>query len=188
MPSNDPRKSKKKVTTAKGWKKSTAEMDLELPSGNVCKVKRPGLTQLLSANVLPDILSPIADKAMKAAKGGVTPKDEDLNKDLMDGLSDEGGLPALMSSFGRVVAYCVVEPKVQYHQEELEKGSGKWTDIPEDERDEDVLYTDVVDLDDQMFIFNFVVGGTADLTEFRKQLGESVVRVESGEVSQEDAS
>lgn len=172
MPSNDPRKKAKKVTSAKAWKKANAEMELELPSGNVCLVKRPGLPQLLSAKVLPDILTPIAEKAMTAGRGGVVPTDASINKEIEDISSQPGGMEEIMNSFGRVTAYVVVEPKVLYYQRQKEDDT--WEEIPEDERDEDVLYTDYVDIQDQAFIFNFVVGGTTDLVEFRKQFGESV--------------
>ena len=189
MPSNDPRKkSKKGATSAKAWKSNKAEMELTLPSGNVCLVKRPGMPQLMAAKVLPDVLTPMADKAITAAKGGVTPTDAEINKELESSFDSQEKIFKVLKEMGKVVAFVVVDPPVKYHERETEEGSGIWEEIPEEDRDENFLYTDYVDMDDQMFIFNFVVGGSADLTEFRRELGESMAGLDALSASEENPS
>ena len=157
MPS--PKKSKK-VTSAAEWKKSSDTIELEVPSGNICRVKRPGLPKLLADGVFPDALMPI----MMQAQGGKKPKKAEIEA----AISSVEGVKLLSETMSRVTAMCVVEPAVKYHMVEVDD---EWVDIPEDERDPDVLYTDEVNFEDQMFIFYFVVGGTSDLEQFRKQTG-----------------
>jgi hypothetical protein len=162
---------------------------LELPSGNVCLVKRPGLPQLLSANVLPDLLTPIAQSAIAMGQNG-TVSSQKVDEEIKGILKSEEGLASLLESFARVTAFCVIEPKCKYHKRKVETVrmdgvDAKWEDIPEDEREQGTLYTDIVDMDDQMFIFNFVVGGSSDLTQFRAESGQSLGGVEDVTVPKE---
>jgi len=194
--SGNPAKAAKKVTSAGEWKKASATVDLELPSGNVCRLKRPGLPQLLEAKVLPDMLTPIAQAAIERGKnGGVNPEEQDAEVDKV--MSKEGGIEALMESTARVTAYCVVEPKVAYHKRKKAAGQldqiqesyvPEWEIIPNDERDEEILYTDDIDFEDMMFIFNYVVGGSADLVQFRRELNAAMGSVADEPRTQEDAS
>lgn len=188
--SGDPRK---QVSSAKAWKAKSARMELSLPSGEVCLVKRPGLPQLIAANVLPDMLSGIAQNAVAIGENGGKLPVETTEKMMQDAMAEKDGLQNILDSFARVTAFCVIEPTCHYHRRKVETVrmdgiDAEWEDIPEDERDEDVLYTDEVDMNDQMFIFNFVVGGTADLVEFRRELGESMGRMAVEPDAQENAS
>jgi hypothetical protein len=176
---------KRAVSTAKSWKKAKATMELELPSGEVCLVKRPGLPQLIAENVLPDMLTPIANKAIEKGQSGVGVSEEESQEMMANLMKQENGLESMLDSFSRITAHCVVEPPVAFHKRKVDD---KWENIPEGERDEDILYTDDVDLEDQMFIFQFVVGGSKDLTEFRRKLGESVERLVDEPGAEKDAS
>lgn len=160
------------ATPVSKWKKKGAAIELQLPSDNVCLLKRPGLPQLLADNILPDLLTPIAQQAVVAGEEGGGISDEQ-SKEMMDELlKKEGGMAVMFDSFARITAHCVIEPQVLYHKVQNEEGI--WTAIPDHERNDDVLYTDDVDLEDQMFIFNYVVGGSKDLTRFRSEFGESL--------------
>ena len=48
-------------------------------------------------------------------------------------------------------------------------------------------YADMVDVNDKMFLFNFVVGGTRDLETFRGGLDSAVGGVEAGEGVSDEA-
>jgi hypothetical protein len=139
------------VSKASAWKKKKTH-DLLLPSGEVCRVKRPGPELFLREGMLPDSLSTVVQQAINQGKGLPPGKTEDLVK-------NERDLAELIRAVDKITLEVVVEPEVQ-------DGTG----IPESERDEDVLYVDEVDLEDKMFIFNFAVGGSSDLVQFRKQL------------------
>jgi hypothetical protein len=162
-------------TSARAWKKASADTDLPLPSGHVCRVKRPGLPKLLSEKLLPDMLTPIAQKAVDAGMEGMPKMD-----DLRETFTQPEMMTALFEATDRIAAYCVLEPHVEYHMRKKEAGQAdqiqesykpEWEEIPADERDPDVLYTDDIEFNDKMFIFQFVVGGSRDLEEFRRQTG-----------------
>lgn len=160
----------KKATTAKGWKRDKGE-DIELPSGNVAKVKRPGPQALLSEGVLPDTLMPIVSQAIKRGKGM---KMTDLN------LDDPSVIADMLDAIDKMMVSIVVEPPVHYHKKLVVAPSNggvtagpahdEWVVIPSEDRDtEAYIYTDEINLDDKMFLFNYAVGGTRDLERFRSE-------------------
>lgn len=167
--------SKKAVSKASDFKRVKG-VDLELPSGNVCKVRRVGIESLMAENVFGDSLMPIIQKSMDNAKGG-KPVEVDLKPE--DIMGDPQRMKEILDSFNKVTALVVVEPKCRYHRREVKPG--EWEVIPESERDEEIVYTDEVDMQDKSFIFQFVVGGSSDLASFREQSGEGLADVLDGE-------
>lgn len=187
-------KSKKKSTgqkdqsRARTWKRNKGE-DLELPSGNTALVKRPGPAALMTQGLLPDELTPIVQEAIRSGKGMKPEKQADL-------VSDPEKVAAMLEGMDKMMCVVVVEPKVRFHKYQdsdvlnPEVLDGKVTEdmvgkeIPEDERDEDeFIYTDEVDFEDKMFIFNFAVGGTRDHTRFREELTAGMGDIQSREAS-----
>lgn len=181
------RTGKKKATSAKGWKKTAADgsEDLDLPSGNVALVKRPGLERLLAEGLIPDSLMPIAENAVQQGKKGkATEVSSSTTKEM---LADKTMLKDVFLTMDRVAEMVVVEPKVVHHRVSVENvdGETEWVEIPDEDRadddDKDFLYTDEVDFQDKAFIFQFVCGGTRDLERFRKETGLALVDVSPGE-------
>lgn len=187
-------KSKKKTTsnagrsTTKTWKRNKGE-DLDLPSGNTALVKRPGPAALMSKGLLPDELTPIVQEAIRSGKGMKPEKQADL-------VSDPDKIAGMLEGMDKMLALVVVEPSVAFHKYQdsdvanPEVLGGKVTKemvgkvIPEDERDPDkFIYTDEVDFEDKMFIFNYAVGGTRDHARFREELSAGVGDVQSGSAS-----
>lgn len=175
-------------STAQSWKRNVGE-DLTLPSGNVALVKRPGPAAILGQGLLPDELTPIVQEAIRSGKGMPPEKMQDL-------IGKPEGVISMLDAVDRVAAVCILEPSVKYHKREVVdstgiplldvKGKETWEDIPDSDRDtEEFIYTDEIDPDDKMFIFNFAVGGTRDLTRFRKELNDGVGDLQSGEASQD---
>lgn len=171
----------KKPTSVKSWKKDSGE-DLELPSGNVALVKRPGPQALLSEGILPDTLMPIVQQAIAKGKGM---KMTDLN------LEDANVIRDMMDAIDKLTVFVVIEPPVRYHRQlvtpaadaGVTRGSAyeEWVTIPEEDRDnEEFLYTDKVDIDDKMFIFQFAVGGTRDLERFRSEQSAGLGDISDG--------
>lgn len=187
------------VTSVTSWKKPVGEK-LELPSGNVCLVKRPGMEKLFAAGVLPDELTKIALANIDAAqapgkpqdhlpKGGVASTlDPETMKKFME---SEGALQDIFASFDRVAEMCIIEPPVKYHMRKKVDAAGQtvvdhrgrvqWEEILEHERNEGILYTDEVDAEDKSFIFNFVVGGTRDIEQFREETSDDVADLQPRE-------
>ncbi len=189
------------TTSARTWRKRTGGVELSLPSGNTCLVKRPGMDKLLSAGILPDSLTPIAMEHLRQAEsGGKPPSKEDegkLEQEIMEQvLNDPSQITEIFASFDRVTAMCVVEPKVELHFREgvNEDGEKFMIDIPAKERlsndhdemvdgesnpywcaeEDEPLYTDDIDEEDKQHIFQFVVGGSSDLEPFRSEPGSTV--------------
>lgn len=192
MPTSTPRKkpqdrnAKRTVTSAADWKRKTGSKgtDIELPSGNIAKIKAVPITKLVEMDVFPDSLESIIAEKTKtdSAVTVVTAKHPD-EAEVKKAVANPKDLAKLMNSVDRITALAVLEPKVLLHLENVaEEGEEpQWEDIPDDERDEDVLYTDDVDLEDKMFIFQFCVGGTADLDRFRAEFGESLGAMGDGQ-------
>lgn len=155
--------------------------DLELPSSETCRARRPGVPGLIAAGVLDsfDQLTSLVqtvhvDKntlsAASAAK--VTTQEQvDAAKAM---LADQEKLSAGFEMIDKLVAYVVVMPPVWVdYQMKGETDAEFAARAAKAEEDEAVAVTDV-DLDDKMFLMNWSVGGSADVTTFRKKLAESV--------------
>jgi hypothetical protein len=149
-------KKQKKVTTATAWK-SGKTYELEVPSGNVCLVKKPdGLKAFLASGTIPNSLMPLVQEALdNDAKDGQI--------DMKAILTDPEKINDLIAMVDSITVNVVVEPKV--HPVPVRSDSGP---IPLDERDEELLYVDEVDLEDKMFILNWAMGGVNDLAQFRE--------------------
>lgn len=159
-----------RATSIREWKAANKPAPLKLPSGFTALVKVPGLSILLSEGLIADTLTPMAEAAVQRGKGRPQGPSDD---ELAELARDPEKISKALDTFDKVLVYCVVEPPVTYYKYDDD------TVIPEEDRDEDVLYSDEVDLEDKMFIFNVCVGGTRDLESFRKQFSETVDGIQS---------
>ena len=184
-------------TSADAWVSKTVggdDEDIRLPSGNVARVRRVGPEAFLTQDLMPDTITPIVEKAIKSKKG-LRPQQQ------ADMVRDPKQLGAMMEMLDRTLVYAVVEPRVvmpptcifDYRESDGESDPicGKLNnaehpddhDFVEGERDPDLLYADKVDLDDKMFILNFVAGGSRDLERFRREHRAGVASLPSVEGS-----
>lgn len=150
--------------------------DLTVPSGQMCLVRRPGVQGLMEAGVLRDIDSLSAlvnEKHIKRVQGKAV---GDGKIDAASLMQDKDGLKNLMHVVDRVICYVVMKPLI--------------TMTPNDptSRVSGVIYADMVDLVDKMFIFQYAVGGTRGLEEFRQQLDTSVGSLGTVEAASENPS
>jgi hypothetical protein len=152
---------KPKVTSARDWKRSTDIEDVELPSGNVCRARRPGIDVFIKAGIVPDELTAIVRKSMQNT-------DAAIDKMMNEAVDDFQKMAELFDMVDEIVCRIVVEPEV--------------TRVPAegDERDSDTLYVDEIDTEDKMFLFSFAVGGTRDVASFREQQKQLMERVHDG--------
>lgn len=164
-------KKKTEVTSASAWKGKVTKKPhpLELPSGNTCLVKRVGMESFLQTGMMPNSLMGMVQGALDKAKSGGQVKPDDEAAMMSEITNDPAKMADMFALMDAVVIDCVVEPKV--------------SPIPDDdeERDEDTLYIDEVDLNDRMFIFNYVSGGSADLERFRDETAERLALGEAGD-------
>ena len=139
--------------------------DLEVPSGQVCLVRRPGLEGLIKAGVLRNVDSLSAIVSAKHVKKTTKGQDSDINVSSI--LEDPEALDSILHTVDKVVCYCVVKPEVHMSPADVTL------------RQPGVVYADMIDINDKMFLFNFVVGGTRDLESFRGGLDVVVGGVET---------
>lgn len=147
-----------KPTTATEWKKKSAQgVPLQVPSGNTALVRNPGMEVFLRKGLVPNSLMPLVRQGMTGKELDV--KAEDITDDQLNDL---------VSLFDAVTCYCVIDPPV--------------APVPaqESERDPETLYVDEVDFEDKQFIFQWAVGGTRDVEQFRKEQAASVDAVRGG--------
>lgn len=154
----------KEVTTAKQWKNKTSSgAPLELPSGNMAQIRRISMQTYLKQGRIPNVLMAPVQKALQS--GGDSLPEEDL-KEVMQ---DPKALEQLFSMIDMVTCDAFVEPQVHpepFIEDKDENGAPTRTPA---ERNDELLYVDEVDLDDKMFVFQWMVGGTSDLEPFRNQ-------------------
>lgn len=163
---------KKSVTTAKQWKRPAEE--LELPSGNVCLVRRPGMRAFVEGGHVPDLLTDLVQKAISG-------DDKNALKEVRSAAADPKKFGQFFEMMDMIVLKSVVQPKV------LPAVDDDGNEIPYEVRDEEAIYVDDIDQDDKMFIFNFAVGGTRDLERFREEQAELMGSLQSGSGVEDEA-
>ena len=135
-------------TSPKAWRRAGDNGELvELPSGNVVRSIRPGLEGFVELGMVPNSLTAIAEDAIHKNKA----------PDPRVIAQDQVKLEETAKFMDEVFVYCVKDPVCAFR--------------PEDpaEHDEDVLYIDDVDMEDKVFLFQFVSGGTRSVQRFREQ-------------------
>jgi hypothetical protein len=180
-----------------GW--GSQNHELEMPSGEMCLVRRPGVQGLIAAGIMEqgDVLTGmVQQQTLRKAQGKPEMKAEEV-------LNDKGHFEAIIEAVDKIAAYVVVEPKL-WEPFELELSAsgepiwegerpkfklvdGKRVTLRYDQRDPEKVYTDYVDLEDRMFIMNFVVGGAKDLATFRAKSEEALGSVSDGEAAPDAA-
>lgn len=168
-----------------------AGTDLLLPSENVARVRQMSPQAFLTSGLIPDPLTAIIRKAIHT-KRGMNPKDLEKIAD------DPDALVSALKMFDQVLSYVMVTPQIQmpppcdvvvgeeecgeYADEDVHKTPTKRGHhaYHEGARDPDVLYADQVDFGDKVFIFQWCLGGTRDLDQFRQELQTSVESMADG--------
>ena len=169
------------ATTARSWKKKNKDdkklHDVSLPSGNVAQVRRPGpelfVRQGLVPNGLLQMVLPLLEDAKKQGAKGDTSEipEAEFAKLQEELLSDPSKFADMITMVDNITLACVVQPKVwpASKREEIMAQEG-WDQLDAEAQEaalDEYLFVDEVDFEDKMMIFQFAVGGTADLERFR---------------------
>lgn len=180
----------KKPQDRKYGQKSWANqlVDLDLPSGELAQVRRPGMQGLIKAGILNSV-----DGLTGIVQGEVIPKAEGKPSiDAKEIMKDPAKLESMMESVDKIVMYVVVKPEVLptvVTQEMVNDETNEWTskdlgaEIEYKDRLPGAVYVDYIDIDDKMFIMNFAVGGTRDFESFRKESQAAVGGLPDGEAA-----
>lgn len=156
-------------TSAKLWKKPAAV--LTLPSGNVLRLKNPGIMEMAHNGVIPNSL-------MSLIMGSVQKGNEMKAEEIFDSNVDFGDLFAMMDS---AIMLMAVEPEIHpvpvWEDEDVEAErcrADQVGKIAEAKKEDDVVYIDDVNEEDKMFIWQWATGGTADVEQFRRESANSM--------------
>lgn len=151
----------RQVTTAEQWKLGRQPVKLLLPSGNVCLAINKGMQFFIERGDIPNSLMPIIQEAIADGTGGSPKKAQQI-----------AATPEMLADSMRMMNLCVVECVVdpQIHMPPAEG----------EERFSHLLYADELDMEDKIFFFQWVVGGTSDIEQFRAQQTSAVADVQAG--------
>lgn len=159
------------VTSMEAWLSPAEEegVKLLLPSGKVCLARNPGMDLFIEQGMVPNRLLPLVQEAIREGRGLPPKQVEEISEDL-DGIAD------VVLFANRVLCHCVLEPEVEmppvWTDEDRHNGlcHDRQVGAPaKRKRQKGVLYADMVDLDDRLFILQWCVGGTKDLERFRQE-------------------
>lgn len=157
---NPAKRAAAKASSVKDFKKRKQGQILELPSGLRMAVRRVEMTVFLRSGDVPNSLLPIVQEALEKGKDvdmeALVGKPEDV---------DLGKIEEIYDLMGAVACQTSVEPKINPVPDD------------EDDRDGDLLYVDELEDEDRMFLFQYAIGGTADLATFRRELESDVATV-----------
>ena len=159
---------------ATGWKKKSreTEFDLELPSGQLCRVKKLRMESIVELGLMNDLDTftgaiAVDSKAKKVTKAAETK----AAKSFMESLTDKDKFAKLMGTVDKVVIATVLEPKVHA---DLAEG---------EEYNDDLVYLSDIEFEDKLHIFGTVFEGMGALGSFRERGqsdGVGAVAKESG--------
>lgn len=155
-----------KVSTAADFKKLKKGTALQLPSGLVVVARRVDVKDFLLNNH--DVPNPLMETITQALDKG---QKVDVNK--MAGV-DQGEIDMKMVAemydmVDTVVRSVVLEPQI--HPNPTSRS----------EEDENLVYNRDVDDEDKMFLFQWAIGGTADIATFRSELASGLAALGQGE-------
>lgn len=203
-----PGKDKKKKTkgrrrpispyAATAWGQSAGDglHDITVPSGQLVQVQRVGPTELIKLGLLEqvDVLGALVqtehvDRVTGRGKPPKKAKDADAERaeQMKTLMSDPAKLLSAVELIDKVICYVVVQPKV--HAVPVQRAAtaedvAEYDDLELGEEfippriPKGAVYIDTVELEDKMFIFQYVAGGTSDLESFRTQSDSAVASLE----------
>lgn len=147
-------------------------VELTVPSGQLCLVRRPNVRALIALGLV-DTVDPLTslvdEKHIKRVGRGKNAKAELNEQTLME---DPKAIMSLLDIADKVCEYMVMEPAVVRPVRVVD---GKEFQLKGHERNPDLVYTDMIDDTDKIFIFSHSIGGTTDLEQFRDATGKSNV-------------
>lgn len=148
-------------------------VDLILPSGQLVLARKPGLQQLMVEGVLHkmDNLTALVDS--RHVKKGQRGKPDAVNVQGL--LDDPEALKGILHTVDRVLCAVVIRPHVEMTPNDITR------------RVNGVIYADTVDIQDKMFLFNWALGGSADIERFRRESEEVVGSLATGDPVADEA-
>jgi hypothetical protein len=166
----------KKTASASDFKKRSAGVDLELPSGLFVRAKRVELQTFILQGSVPNPLMEIVSEALEKGQKADIPKMMGME----EGKLDLDMVNDMYEIVNALVCASVIAPKIhplptqadldEFNQAADQEGRDHALDRGA-LRDDELLYVDEVDDFDKMYIFQWCTGGVRDLETFRREAG-----------------
>lgn len=151
-----------------------SEEEITTPSGQTCRAKRMSIEAMIAAGLLAeaDAITAMVTKHMKKVRpGGKKPKKTEDPVDAVDVPSlmrDKDAVREMITMLDRLIPHIVVSPVVKLHYTEQTVGKTTVTKmVPIEDREEGVVYTDQIGLEDKMWLFDWSAGGLGTMLAFR---------------------
>lgn len=165
---NAPKKPQDRKVKGESWRKNKFH-DLELPSGETCQVRRPGVQGLIRAGVLnslDQLTSIVATETIPAAEGRPKIDPKEVVKNI-----DPAKLNEMMQIIDDIAIYCVRDPEILPAPQPDPRDGAERVEgvIYESDREDELLYVDEIPEQDKMYIMQFAMGASADLERFRAE-------------------
>lgn len=155
---------KQAPTPASGWKKAGAL--LTLPSGNVLRVKNPGIMEMAHQGLVPNSLMTMIMSSV--SKGNELKAEEIFDADL--------NIADMFEMMDSAIMLMAVEPEIHpvpvWDEEDVQAERCRRDQIGQPalaKQDPELLYISDVGEEDKMFIWQWATGGTADVEQFRRE-------------------
>lgn len=176
---NAPKKPQDRKVKGAAWKKGKFH-DLDLPSGETCQVRRPGVQGLIRAGVLQSLdqlTAIVSTETIPKAEGRPQINPAEVVKNI-----DPAKLNEMMQIIDDVTIYCVRDPEVlpaplpdPANAEDRSEDT-----VYESDRSDELLYVDEIPEEDKMFIMQFAMGASADLERFRAESAAALGSAHAG--------
>jgi len=158
---------------------------LTFPSGQTGYATPIGLQGVMEAGLIGEADSLTAFvgreyvRKVRGAKG--KPDGEELDTKLL--MKSPDALKKIVKLVDAVVPLTMVEPVVLCHYEVLNPGTPEEDTrmIPQSERVPDGIYTDMIGIEDKMFLFHFAVSAVKDAESFREASQDALGDLADGE-------
>lgn len=157
-------------------KKTTDGIILELPSGNVCKVRRTmDMLTMLQAGKIPNPLARVVNTMIDTG-------DTNFQKHLADA-EDPEVMRQMFELINQTMTKVWMEPQVS--APDSRKSGESWDEFAERvkdwEADEGTLSVFDIEMEDKMYVFAVAQGAAADLERFRREQESALESVQASE-------
>lgn len=157
------------ATPISQWKTAKPKAT-QLPSGKYMIYKRVGLEVFLQMGMLPNSLMGFAQRAVEKGRG-----QEMTPGEITELMGDTAKILEITTFIDKAVCFVSIDPKVQPLPL---NDSGE---VDETQRRDDLVYIDEIELEDKMFIWQSVTGGTNQVATFRTDAAAVLDSVHRGE-------
>lgn len=153
-----------------------SEQEITTPSGQTCRAKKLTIPSMMEMGILAegDAITALVSKHIRKVKGGKGVPDGTTVIDEAAILGDPKALQSIIGLTDKVIPHVVTSPRVVLHYSETTVGKTKVTKkLDDDERAlilaeyPGTVFTDQIDLEDKMFIFDWAAGGLKAMSSFR---------------------